>query len=45
WIADLEREERKKTGISSLKVKYNSVFGYSIEITKPNLKYVPDDYI
>ena len=45
WIADLEREERKKTGISSLKVKYNSVFGYYIEITKPNLKYVPDDYI
>ncbi len=45
WIANLEREEKKRTGVSSLKVRYNSVFGYFIEITKPNLKYVPDDYI
>ncbi|OQX55047.1 MAG: DNA mismatch repair protein MutS, partial [Candidatus Cloacimonas sp. 4484_209] len=45
WIANLEREERKKTGINSLKVRYNSVFGYYIEVTKPNLKYVPENYI
>jgi DNA mismatch repair protein MutS len=45
WIANLEKEEKKRTGISSLKVRYNSVFGYYIEVTKPNLKYVPHDYI
>ncbi|WLR57574.1 DNA mismatch repair protein MutS [Mesobacillus subterraneus] len=37
WIAQLEREEREKTGIKSLKVGYNRIFGYYIEITKANL--------
>ena len=41
----LEAEERKKTGISSLKVRYNRVFGYYIEVTKANLKHVPEHYI
>jgi len=45
WIANLEREERKRTGIKSLKVGYNKVFGYYIEVTKTNLDAVPDDYI
>ncbi|WP_366921775.1 DNA mismatch repair protein MutS [Metallumcola ferriviriculae] len=41
WLAQLEQEERNKTGIKSLKVKYNKVFGYYIEITKANLDHVP----
>ncbi len=45
WIARLELQERKRTGISSLKVRYNKVFGYYIEITKANLDSAPDDYI
>jgi DNA mismatch repair protein MutS len=45
WIAGLERQERGRTGINSLKVKYNKVFGYFIEVTKPNLHLVPNDYI
>ena len=45
WIAELERRERKRTGIASLKVGYNSVFGYYIQVTKPNLHLVPSDYI
>ncbi|MBI2843154.1 MAG: DNA mismatch repair protein MutS, partial [Armatimonadetes bacterium] len=45
WIANLEASERERTGIKNLKVGYNSVFGYYIEVSKPNLKYVPDDYI
>jgi DNA mismatch repair protein MutS len=45
WILQLEAEERKKTGISSLKVRYNQVFGYYIEVTKTNLHLVPDHYI
>jgi DNA mismatch repair protein MutS len=45
WILKLEAEERKKTGISSLKVRYNQVFGYYIEVTKSNLHLVPDSYI
>jgi DNA mismatch repair protein MutS len=44
WILQLEAEERKKTGISTLKVRYNQVFGYYIEITKSNLHLVPDSY-
>ncbi len=44
WILRLEAEERKKTGISSLKVRYNQVFGYYIEVTKSNLHLVPDRY-
>jgi DNA mismatch repair protein MutS len=44
WIAEFQQKERERTGIKSLKVKYNRVFGYTIEITKPNLHLVPDDY-
>jgi len=45
WIARLESRERKRTGIHSLKVRYNRVFGYYIEVTRANLKLVPSDYI
>ncbi len=45
WIAALEERERRRTGIGTLKVSYNSVFGYYIEITKANADHVPDDYI
>jgi len=43
-IAAIEERERQRTGIGSLKVRYNSVFGYYIEITKTNLSLVPKDY-
>jgi DNA mismatch repair protein MutS len=43
-IAAIEERERQRTGINSLKVRYNSVFGYYIEITKANLALVPADY-
>jgi DNA mismatch repair protein MutS len=45
WIARLQKQEIRRTGISSLKVGYNKVFGYYIEVTKPNLSLVPPDYI
>jgi DNA mismatch repair protein MutS len=45
YLADLERQERQKTGIKSLKVGFNKVFGYYIEVSKPNLSQVPQDYI
>jgi DNA mismatch repair protein MutS len=45
WIASLEAKERERTGIDSLKVRYNQVFGYYIEITKTNLTRIPPDYI
>ncbi|MBC8449863.1 MAG: DNA mismatch repair protein MutS, partial [Chloroflexi bacterium] len=45
WVANLERTERKRTGIKSLKVGYNKVFGYYIEVTKANLDAVPEEYI
>ncbi|MBW1915485.1 MAG: DNA mismatch repair protein MutS, partial [Deltaproteobacteria bacterium] len=45
WIADFAQAEQKRSGISSLKVGYNRVFGYYIEVSKTNLKHVPDDYI
>ncbi|MBI5453890.1 MAG: DNA mismatch repair protein MutS [Deltaproteobacteria bacterium] len=45
WIAALESSERARTGINSLKVGYNRVFGYYIEVTKANLSSVPADYI
>ena len=45
WMLQLERREREQTGISSLKVKFNKVFGYFIEVTKANLDHVPDEYI
>lgn len=45
WIAAFEAGERRRTGIPSLKVRYNRVFGYYIEVTKSNLKSIPQDYI
>ncbi|MCM8804693.1 MAG: DNA mismatch repair protein MutS, partial [Candidatus Omnitrophica bacterium] len=45
YLAKYQEEEIKRTGINSLKIGYNKVFGYYIEITKPNLKFVPSDYI
>ena len=45
WVANLEQTERKRTGIKSLKVGYNKVFGYYIEVTKANLDAVPEEYI
>ena len=45
WIATLETEERERTGIKSLKVGYNAVFGYYIEVSRPNLALVPEGYI
>ena len=44
WIASLQARERRSTGIKSLRVGYNKVFGYYIEVTKANLKLVPDSY-
>ena len=44
YIAQIEERERKRTGINSLKVKFNSVFGYYIEISKANLHHTPADY-
>ncbi|MCD6309384.1 MAG: DNA mismatch repair protein MutS, partial [Candidatus Eremiobacteraeota bacterium] len=44
-IADIEKKEKERTGIKSLKVGFNKVFGYYVEVTKPNLSLVPDDYI
>lgn len=44
WIADLQNREIERTGIKSLKIKYNAVFGYFIEITKANVGAVPTDY-
>ena len=45
WIAQMQQKERDRTGIKSLKIGYNSVFGYYIEVTKSNLSQVPPDYI
>lgn len=44
WIARLEQEEKERTGIASLKVRYNRVFGYYIEVTRSQLARVPEDY-
>ncbi|MHC4872498.1 MAG: DNA mismatch repair protein MutS [Planctomycetota bacterium] len=44
WIAQYQKQEIERTGINSLKVKYNKVFGYYIEITKTNLAMTPDNY-
>ncbi|WP_261133002.1 DNA mismatch repair protein MutS [Bacillus sp. Marseille-Q3570] len=43
WIASLEQEEREKTGIRSLKIRYNRVFGYYIEVTKSNLHLIDEE--
>jgi DNA mismatch repair protein MutS len=45
WIANLEKIERERTGIKTLKVGYNKVFGYYIEITRSNAELAPDNYI
>ncbi len=45
YIANLESRERERTGVKSLKVGYNKVFGYYIEVTNANLSAVPDDYV
>jgi DNA mismatch repair protein MutS len=44
FLAQMEQRERERTGISSLKVRFNSVFGYYLEISKANLQLVPPDY-
>ncbi len=45
YLSDIESKERERTGINSLKISYNKVFGYYIEVTKSNLHLVPDYYI
>ncbi|OGV49863.1 MAG: DNA mismatch repair protein MutS, partial [Lentisphaerae bacterium GWF2_52_8] len=45
WLASIQTKEQERTGIKSLKVRYNKVFGYYIEISKSNLQYAPGDYI
>ena len=45
WIAAMENKERKKTGIGNLKVGFNNVFGYYIEVTRANSDLVPDEYV
>ena len=45
FIARLEAQEKARTGIGSLKIRYNKVFGYYIEVTKTNLSGIPADYI
>ena len=44
YIAQIEERERQRTGINSLKIKFNSIFGYYLEVTKPNLHLVPADF-
>nr|WP_317359154.1 DNA mismatch repair protein MutS [uncultured Tyzzerella sp.] len=45
WLLDLEEQEREKTGIKNIKVKFNKIFGYYIEVTNSYLSLVPDNYI
>ncbi len=45
YILEIENRERERTGIKGLKIKYNKVFGYFIEVTKANISLVPEDYI
>ncbi|WP_105616056.1 DNA mismatch repair protein MutS [Vallitalea okinawensis] len=45
WIAELEAKERELTGIKNLKIKYNKVFGYYLEVTKSYLNLVPDRFV
>ncbi len=45
WISRLENSEKTRTGIKSLKVGYTGVFGYYLEVSRPNLHLVPEDYI
>lgn len=44
WLAELEASERERTGIKNLKIKFNKVFGYYLEVSNSNLSQVPDDY-
>src|SRR5439155_1419532 len=44
WLARFEAAERQRTGIASLKIRHNKVFGYYVEVTRPNLPLVPPDY-
>ena len=44
WLARFEADERRRSGIASLKVRYNRIFGYYVEVTKANLPQVPPDY-
>ncbi|MDX6693874.1 MAG: mismatch repair protein MutS, partial [Blastocatellia bacterium] len=44
YLAELEQRERARTGVKSLRVGYNKVFGYFIEVTRPNLHLIPEDY-
>ncbi|MBE6364238.1 MAG: DNA mismatch repair protein MutS [Lentisphaerae bacterium] len=45
WLSSIQQREIERTGIKSLKVKFNNVFGYYIEVSKSNLSLVPEDYI
>ena len=45
WVAELQAREQERTGIKSLKVHFNKVFGYYIEVTRSNLASVPDNYV
>ncbi len=45
WLMDLEQQERERTGIKTMKVKYNKVFGYYLEVTNSFKDMVPEDYI
>ena len=45
WLLELEQREKERTGIKNLKIGFNKVFGYYLEVTKSNLGYVPDYYI
>lgn len=45
WIQELEEKEKEQTGIKTLKIRYNKIFGYYIEVTKSYLKQVPDRYV
>ena len=45
WVSDLERTEKKRTGIKNLRIKYNNAFGYFIEVTKSNIRLVPENYL
>jgi len=45
WIAEYQNKEQERTNIKSLKIRYNKIFGYYIEVTKSNIAQVPEDYI
>jgi DNA mismatch repair protein MutS len=45
WLAELQQREQERTGIKNIKIRYNKVFGYYIEVSKSNLSLVPEDYL